>query len=210
MLGIASSGCFIDRFANFASFNNSDRQSLCIVVFRTPTLVAEYSPAIWFLIMSGKNNGTPWLPPRWFIYCAWKVHRAIYLLTGGRRGLSIPKPGQFGLMRLTTVGRRSGKERAVILGYYEDGQNLVTLAMNGWGEGEPAWWLNLLAQPAASVELKGGARLVRAYAASGEERARLWTGFNEYSGWGAGIDAYAKRRSSETAVVVLEPRSEPH
>ena len=41
-------------------------------------------------------------------------------------------------MRLTTIGRRSGQERSVILGYIEDGPNLVTLAMNGWGEGEPA------------------------------------------------------------------------
>jgi deazaflavin-dependent oxidoreductase (nitroreductase family) len=148
---------------------------------------------------------SPWLPPRWFIRAAWVVHRAIYRFTGGRRGLRVPAPGRFGLMRLTTVGRRSGKERAVILGYYEDGPNLVTLAMNGWGEPEPAWWLNLLARPAASVVLKDGAREVLGRAARGEERARLWAGFREYSGWGD-LDGYATRRSAETAVVVLEPR----
>ena len=60
----------------------------------------------------------PWLPPRWFIRLAWIVHRAIYRVTGGRRGLRQPAPGKFGMMRVTTVGRRSGKERAVILGYY--------------------------------------------------------------------------------------------
>ena len=38
------------------------------------------------------------------------------------------------MMRLTTVGRRSGQERKAILGYFEDGPNLVTMAMNGWGE----------------------------------------------------------------------------
>jgi hypothetical protein len=41
-------------------------------------------------------------------------------------------------MRLTTIGRRTGKVRPVILGYHEDGSNLVTLAMNGWAEAEPA------------------------------------------------------------------------
>ena len=61
-------------------------------------------------------------------------------------------------MRLTTVGRRSGKERGAILGYYEDGPNLVTTAMNGWSEGEPAWWLTLLAHPDATVELADGPR----------------------------------------------------
>jgi len=104
---------------------------------------------------------TPWLPQRWFTRAAWVVHRAIYRFTGGRRGLALPKPGRCGYLRLKTVGRRSRKERIVILAYYEDGPNLVTLAMNGWANGEPAWWLNLRAQPAASVDLKSGARAVR-------------------------------------------------
>ena len=149
----------------------------------------------------------PRLPPRWFIRLAWVVHRAIYRFSGGRRGLRLPTPGRFGMMRLTTVGRRSGKERAVILGYYEDGPNLVTLAMNGWGASEPAWWLNLRDQPDAGVTLKDGARAVRARAADGEERQRLWDGFRAYAGWGDDIGAYARLRPTETAVVVLEPRA---
>ena len=149
----------------------------------------------------------PRLPPRWFIRLAWIVHHAIYRLTGGRRGLRLPTPGRFGMMLLTTVGRRSGKERAVILGYYEDGPNLITLAMNGWGAGEPAWWLNLRARPEAHVTLKNGARAVRARAAQGEERQRLWEGFRAYSGSGDDLDALARRRPTETAVVVLEPRA---
>ncbi len=44
----------------------------------------------------------------------------------------------------------------MILGYIEAGPNLVTLAMNGWGEGEPAWWLNLQAHPQARVQLTDG------------------------------------------------------
>jgi deazaflavin-dependent oxidoreductase (nitroreductase family) len=124
---------------------------------------------------SRERERTPKLPPRWFIRSAWVVHRAIYRFTGGRRGLATPTPGgQFGYLRLKTVGRRSGQERAAILGYYEDGPNLVTLAMNGWADAEPAWWLNLQAHPDAIVELKNGSRAVRARAAEGEERARLW------------------------------------
>jgi deazaflavin-dependent oxidoreductase (nitroreductase family) len=135
------------------------------------------------------------------------AHRAIYWITGGRRGLAVPTPGgRFGMLRLTTVGRRSGKERAVILGYYEDGPNLVTLAMNGWADGEPAWWLNLQAHPEARVVLKRGSRVVRARAAEGEERARLWDSLRHLSGYGSDLDAYARLRASETAVVVLEPQ----
>jgi hypothetical protein len=46
----------------------------------------------------------------------------------------------------------------VILGYYEDGHNLVSMAMKGWGAPEPAWWLSLQAHPEAVVELAGGVR----------------------------------------------------
>jgi len=149
----------------------------------------------------------PKLPPRWFIRAAWVVHRAIHRFTGGRRGLAHPKGprGQFGLLRLKTVGRRSGTERAAILGYVEDGANLVTLAMNGWGEKDPAWWLNLRAQPDAAIELKGGAtRAVRAREAVGEERELLWTLVQSHRGYGD-LDAFARCRW-QTAVVVLEPR----
>ena len=51
--------------------------------------------------------------------------------------------GKWGTLVLHSVGRRSGKEREAILGYVEDGPNLVTMAMNGWADPEPAWWLNL-------------------------------------------------------------------
>jgi deazaflavin-dependent oxidoreductase (nitroreductase family) len=106
-------------------------------------------------------------------------------------------------MLLTSVGRRSGKQRVAILGYYEDGPNLVTLAMNGWGAAEPAWWLNLQAQPDVTVRLKDGERAVRARAAFGEERDRLWARWQEL---GDDVDGYSVRRPGETAVVVLEPR----
>jgi deazaflavin-dependent oxidoreductase (nitroreductase family) len=150
-----------------------------------------------------ESKRTPFLPPRWFVRSAWQVHRAYYRLTGGRRGLWPPTPGRWGTMRLHTIGRQSGKERVAILGYYEDGPNLITMAMNGWAEPEPAWWLNLQAHPDATVELKDGARTVRGRAAEGQEHERLWARWYEF---GDDYDAYAVRRPAGTAVVVLEPR----
>ncbi|MBA3236519.1 MAG: nitroreductase family deazaflavin-dependent oxidoreductase [Chloroflexi bacterium] len=145
---------------------------------------------------------SPRLPPRWIVVSAWAIHRAIHRFTGGRKGLWPPKSNRWGTMRLTTVGRRSGKERSAILGYYEDGPNLVTMAMNGWSEGEPAWWLNLLAHPDATVEIAVGPRSIRGRAAEGEERERLWARWREM---GDDVDGYATRRPSGTAIVVLEP-----
>ena len=142
------------------------------------------------------------LPPRWFVRLAWYVHRGIYRLTGGRLGLWAPKPGRWGTGRLTTTGRRTGKERSVMVGYFEDGPNVVTMAMNGWADGEPAWWLNLQADPHATLELAGGRRRVLARAADGAERERLWSQWRTID---KNLDAYAARRTGETAVVVLEP-----
>jgi deazaflavin-dependent oxidoreductase (nitroreductase family) len=149
-------------------------------------------------------EGKARLPPRWFVVGAWYVHRAILRVTGGRKGLWPPRPGKWGALRLTTTGRRSGEPRSVIVGYYEDGDRLVTMAMNGWGAPEPAWWLNLQAHPEAVVELAGRTRRdVLGRAAVGEERERLWQRWREID---KNLDGFAARRPHETAVVVLEPR----
>lgn len=146
------------------------------------------------------------LPPRWFVRGAWASHRALLAVTRDRIGLARPTPGgRFGLLRLRTTGRHSGRERAVVLGYVEDGDRLVTLAMNGWAAADPAWWWNLKAHPDATVDLIDGSHQVHATEATGPERTRLWTALHEYAGYGD-LDALAARRGRETAVVVLEPR----
>lgn len=152
--------------------------------------------------MAGQRERAPRLPPRWFVVAAWHVHRGIYRATRGRFGLWAPRPDRWGTLRLTTTGRRSGQPRSVILGYVEDGPNLVTLAMNGWADGEPAWWLNLLAHPDAEAVLATGGMRVTGRAAEGAERERLWARWRQIDD---GLDAFAARRSTETAVVVLEP-----
>lgn len=156
---------------------------------------------------SPRTGGAPGkvrMPPRWFVRTFWFAHRRLFRLTGGRVGLWRPKKGKWGVARLTTIGRRTGEERSVMIGYFEDGPNLVTMAMNGWGPEEPAWWLNLQAHPEARVELKDGARLVVGHAAHREERDRLWARWSEID---RDLEAYAARRPRETAVVVLEPRA---
>ena len=142
-------------------------------------------------------------PPPWFVHLAWRAHRALYRLSGGRFLWTTSNKRGWGALRLTTVGRKSEQERSVIIGYLEDGPNLVTLAMNGWGDAEPAWWLNLQAHPDVTVELVDGPRQVTGRAARGNERERLWARWRQIA---RKLDAYAARRSMETAVVVLEPR----
>jgi len=155
--------------------------------------------------MSDERSRRAWVPPRWFVRWFWSMHRFVYRFSGGRIGLRRAKANRWGMMSLTTIGRRSGQERSVILGYFDDGPNVVTMAMNGWADGEPAWWLNLQARPEASVDLVGGRRTVTGRAAEGEERSRLWARWSEVD---ANLDGYAALRSGETAVVILEPSSD--
>jgi deazaflavin-dependent oxidoreductase (nitroreductase family) len=155
--------------------------------------------------MSEESKKSPSLPPRWFIRSFWVVQRAVYSVTRGRFGLRTATADHEGYMRLRTVGRRSGEERIAILAYFEDGPDVVTMAMNGWADAEPAWWLNLQAQPDVTVDLPGGSRAVHGRAADKDERPRLWA---RWAVLDKDLDAFAARRSRETAVVILSPRPE--
>jgi deazaflavin-dependent oxidoreductase (nitroreductase family) len=154
--------------------------------------------------MSNAATRPPEHPPPWFVHAAWRVHRALYRLSGGRFLWTTSNKRGWGALRLTTIGRKSGQERSVIIGYLEDGPNLVALAMNGWDEGHPAWWLNLEAHPDVVIRLKGQPeRTVHAREVEGEERERLWRKWAEVD---EDLDGYAATRSVTTPVIVFEPR----
>ena len=155
--------------------------------------------------LSTTTTPGPKTPPPWFVHTAWRVHRALNKVSGGRFLWTTSNKRGWGALRLTTTGRKSGKERSVIIGYLEDGQNVVTLAMNGWDEGHPAWWLNLQAHPDAVIRLAGqNSAPVRARVAVGDERDRLWRRWVEVD---PKLLAPAVGRVTETPVVVFEPRT---
>jgi deazaflavin-dependent oxidoreductase (nitroreductase family) len=153
--------------------------------------------------MDTETSEAPKLPPVWFKHLFWRTHRLLYRVLGGRVLWTPASKRGWGAMHVTTVGRTSGDRRGVILGYIEDGSTPVTLAMNGWDEGLPAWWLNLESNPSAVMRLKGEEpRPVRARCAEGDERERLWRRWAEVD---EGLDAYAASRVADTPVVVFEP-----
>jgi deazaflavin-dependent oxidoreductase (nitroreductase family) len=153
--------------------------------------------------MSTQSTESPKLPPVWFKHLFWRVHRVLYRLVDGRVLWTPASKRGWGAMHLTTTGRRSGEDRGVIVGYIEDGATPVVMAMNGWDEGHPAWWLNLEANPEAVIRLRGQAeRRVRARQVEGEERERLW---RQWAAIDNDLDAYAAPRSVSTPVVVFEP-----
>jgi F420H(2)-dependent quinone reductase len=145
----------------------------------------------------------PSRPPAWFVHTAWRVHRVLNRISGGRLLWSTSNRRGWGALHLTTTGRRTGVARGVIVGYLEDGANLVLVAMNGWDEGQPAWWLNLRADPLAVVQLREESpRRFRATEAIGDDRDRLWQRWVDAD---PSLMAHAGTRRTVTPIVVLEP-----
>jgi len=83
-------------------------------------------------------------------------------------------PGPLPTLLITTIGRKTGKPRAMPLLYGEMGESFIIVASKGGTPNHPVWYLNLEANP--ECDLMVGAKPVRARArvAEGEERERLW------------------------------------
>ncbi|HLV75480.1 deazaflavin-dependent oxidoreductase (nitroreductase family) [Actinomadura hallensis] len=102
---------------------------------------------------------------------------------------------------LTTVGRRSGKERTTPLIYQPEGDAYVVVASKGGADDHPAWYKNLQANPEVKVQVKGDKFTARARTATPEEKPSLWRKMT--SVWPQ-YDEYQQKTSRDIPVVVLE------
>jgi deazaflavin-dependent oxidoreductase (nitroreductase family) len=87
---------------------------------------------------------------------------------------AVAKPWKVKALLLTTRGRRSGRQRTVVLQWFRDGEAMVVVAANDGGAADPAWYLNLVADPRARVEVEGRPIEVRAEVLSAEASAAWW------------------------------------
>lgn len=78
------------------------------------------------------------------------------------------------LLLLHTKGARSGESRLAPVVYTRDGGAIVIVASKGGAPTNPAWYLNLLANPVVTVELGGETFRARATVVEGRERDRLY------------------------------------
>jgi deazaflavin-dependent oxidoreductase (nitroreductase family) len=129
------------------------------------------------------------------------AHRLLVRVTGGRFGHEF---GGMPVVELTTIGRRSGTPRPVMLtSPLMDGTAYVVVASRGGDDQNPAWLLNLRDEPQVQVAVKGGAPIaMRADIATAEERARLWP---RITGRYPHYADYQKRTEREIPLVLLRP-----
>jgi F420H(2)-dependent quinone reductase len=129
------------------------------------------------------------------------VHRTLYRLSGGR---AVGRIWHLSILLLTTTGRKTGTPRTTPLCYFTDGDDLVVVASNGGMDWFPDWWLNLMSEPRATVEIGRSRRAVVARRASPEERERLWAALTAIA---PGYLEYQRRTSREIPLGILQPES---
>jgi deazaflavin-dependent oxidoreductase (nitroreductase family) len=86
----------------------------------------------------------------------------------------VTRPWKVDALLLTTRGRRSGRERTVVLQFFPDGDAMIVAAANDGGASHPGWYFNLNAEPAARVEVMGRTIAVRADELPADEAADWW------------------------------------
>lgn len=134
------------------------------------------------------------------------ANTAVYRLSHGRVGGNVPSGAPICL--LTTTGRRTGRPRTVPLLYlpYRDGEFAVVASRGGMST-PPAWYLNLQADPRATVEVGDRRQAVVARPAGDEERPELWAALTAVY---PNFDAYQARTDRRIPVLVLRPVDAAH
>lgn len=136
-------------------------------------------------------------------------HLRKYRETGGAEGHLFDSSvgGGVGLVTsllLTTVGRKSGEKRTSPLFYGTAGDAYVVIGSKGGAATQPAWYLNLLANPTVEVQVAREQFTARARVATGKEREQLWEQMvRVYPPY----RDYQQKTKREIPVVVLEKRS---
>jgi deazaflavin-dependent oxidoreductase (nitroreductase family) len=103
---------------------------------------------------------------------------------------------------LTTTGAKSGKQRVSPLAYTTDGDRLVIIASKAGAPTNPDWYHNLLAHPAATIEVGTEQFQVKSTVVLEEpERSRLYA---KMVAKVPGFADYERKTTRKIPVVLLE------
>lgn len=98
---------------------------------------------------------------------------------------------------LTTCGRRSGRDHAVLLQFFPDDESMVVVAANSGRAAHPDWYVNLLAHPTARIEIGGRVAAVHAEPLPDDEAAAFWPNILRCA------PTYARYRAATTRTIPL-------
>jgi deazaflavin-dependent oxidoreductase (nitroreductase family) len=128
-----------------------------------------------------------------------RLHAFLMRASRGRLGRRLAHKD---MLLLTTTGRKSGQSHTVPLLYLRDGSRLVVFASFGGRPYHPAWYLNILSEPRASVLVDGDSTLVHATIADETGHSIWWPrAVAAYSGYAD----YQRKTSRKIPIVFLDP-----
>jgi F420H(2)-dependent quinone reductase len=148
------------------------------------------------------RNLDKWLTPLGI----WLVRRTKGGIANGRVARTKGAPRDVRVLLLTTRGRRSGRERTVVLQFFPDGDGMVLAAANGGGTSHPSWYFNLRSDPTARVEVGGRTIAVRAEDLPAEQSAAWWPRIVARD---PAYERYARATDRPIPIVRLAPTGEP-
>ena len=128
------------------------------------------------------------------------LHKALFKASKGKLfGKAFGMP----VVMLTTTGRKSGQPRSTMLtSPVREGDKVVLVASYGGDDRDPAWYKNLLAEPAVEIVMSGATRKMTARTATADEKAALWpqvvAAYKGYAG-------YQTKTDRDIPLVILEP-----
>lgn len=136
-------------------------------------------------------------------YAPDNLNMLLYKLSGGRLMNKTPG-GNLKILLLTTTGRKSGVQRTRPVMYYQEGKNYAIVASNSGSDKPPLWYLNLKANPQATVQVGSLIQTVVARETVGEERDRLWNAMAEIQPVFRAFESFTQRT---IPVIILQPQS---
>jgi deazaflavin-dependent oxidoreductase (nitroreductase family) len=130
----------------------------------------------------------------------WRAHKLVWNWSGGRLGgkiLGLP------VLELITLGHKSGRERQILINYFDDDGNPAIIGTNAGKDTDPAWVKNLRANPQARARWDGKWHDVTGVEVDGDDHDRVWeqaaAASNAYAD-------YAKVLTRPIPIIRLEPR----
>jgi deazaflavin-dependent oxidoreductase (nitroreductase family) len=124
-----------------------------------------------------------------------------YFLIRSSRGKLGSKLGSQTILILHTVGRKTGRARAVPVAYFDYNDKYLLVGSNWGREKQADWFANLKKDSDVMIEVKGSSIKVKAHVAQGDEYSGLWKFVTEKH---PQYLEYQKKTTRQIPIVVLE------
>jgi deazaflavin-dependent oxidoreductase (nitroreductase family) len=139
-----------------------------------------------------------------------ETHTKLYLGTDGAEGHFVDFSIAGGskttpCLLLKTKGRKSGEARLLPLIYGRDGKDVILIASKGGAPADPAWYLNLVADPEVEIQIENKKWRGRARTVTGPDHDRIYAMMSKI--YPPYIE-YQAKTDRRIPVVAIEPQAE--